>query len=180
VLFTIVVHDGHRRVNEGPEPFADAVNVVIHPAAGLAPLEQALFHLRLWALKEEHKLGLAHVLLKLLALVHHAREAINQEAVVTLALLGGHRVLQQCDGDVHRHDLALLDVVVDQLSILRARVVSLVPQQVTSGQVHKPKLAHKFGALGALSSTRSPQNEHNSRVLLGEPWLGRGSLNLAI
>ena len=110
-------------------PFADRVDVVVDTPARFAALEQTALHLRLGALKVEHKGALAHLqsvrqcrsesqlqrrgrcgrtqthrLLKLEGLVHLAREAVDQEAV---AFAGLHGVLEQVDRDLHGNDLAL-------------------------------------------------------------------------
>jgi len=60
-------------------PLADRLDVVIDTAAALAALEQALLHLALGALEEEHKLGLADLVLKGHALVERTREAVDQK-----------------------------------------------------------------------------------------------------
>lgn len=48
-------------------------------------------------------------------------------------------ILQKSDGDFHWHDLALLDVLGDELAIGRAAVPGL-SQQVPSREVDKAKL----------------------------------------
>ena len=63
-----------------------------------------------------------HALVKLDGLVHLPREPINQERLdVALLALGDdveHGVLEQLERDLHRDNLALLDVVLDQRAVL--------------------------------------------------------------
>ena len=57
---------------------------------------------------------------------------VDQKAPVTV-LVGEvivHGVLEQLHGDLHRHDRAFFDVVLDQAAELAALAVLLFPQQV--------------------------------------------------
>lgn len=155
-LLLVVVDDGHAGLDKGAEALADALLVVVGAAAGLAALEQARLHGGLGAVVEEHELGGADRLLELEGLVQLAREAVDQEP----AALGArglprdlvlHRVLQQRDRHLHRHDLAVLDVVLDQLPVLGPLPVLLLPQQVARRQVREAVRRDQLGALGALA-----------------------------
>ena len=76
-----------------------------------------------------------YILLKLECLVHLAREPVDKESAFAVlpararARLGlergMHRVLDELDGHLHGHDLALADVRPDEVAVLRARPVLL-------------------------------------------------------
>ena len=61
----------------------------------------------------------------------------NQPLTVVAVLkpADGTDLPQQVDGDIHRDDLALLDVTVDELTELGALPRPLCPQQVPGGQM---------------------------------------------
>jgi hypothetical protein len=96
-----------------------------------------------------------HVLFEFKGLVHLAWESIDEEATFTvfpaLAGLGHeggiHRVLEQLDGDLHRHNLSLTDVLSDKVAKLRVRSVLLSTQEVASGEVREVVLLYKKAAL---------------------------------
>ena len=80
-----------------------------------------------------------HVLVKLESLIHLAREAIDEEATlsvlpaVAFAVLGEsstHGVLEELDGDLHGHNLAFTDVLANHLAILGAFAVLLRAEKV--------------------------------------------------
>lgn len=77
------------------------------------------------------------------SLVHLAREAIDQEATLTLSpsVFGltlvlfqccMHGVLQKFDRHLARYDLAITDVLFDQIAVLRSLTVLLMTQEVSS------------------------------------------------
>lgn len=142
------------------ESLLDALLVVILAAACLAALEETLEHLFLGCGEEQDHGRLAdlvmpdmleykvttmsqatHVLIKLDCLVHLAGEPIDEEATLavlpTLALVllcesSTHGILEELDGDLHRNDLALTNVLADHLTILGAFAVLLRAKEVTS------------------------------------------------
>lgn len=81
----------------------------------------------------------AYVFVELESLVHLAREPVDEEtppavlpafAVVRLRKLAAHGVLEELDGDLHWHDLALADVFTDEVAELGAFTVLLGTQKV--------------------------------------------------
>ena len=83
--------------------------------------------------------GWTHVLVELEGLVHLPGEAVDEEAAAAvlpavraaLAVDGLlHGVLEQLDGDLHRHDRPVLDAVLDELAELGALAVLLSAQEV--------------------------------------------------
>lgn len=136
-----MLDDGHSLLVVRAEALADALLVVVLAPAGLAALEEPLRHLVLGGREEEHHARLADVLVELERLVHLAREAVDEEAAAAVAPAvaaaargvlerGAHRVLEQLDRDLHRHDLALADVGADHLAVLGARPGLLGAQEV--------------------------------------------------
>lgn len=80
-----------------------------------------------------------YVLVELEGLVHLAGEAVDEEAAlavlpaVAVAFLCescAHGVLEELDGDLHGHDLALADVLANHLAILGAFAVLLRTEKV--------------------------------------------------
>lgn len=141
------------------ESLLDALLVVILAAACLAALEETLKHLFLGCGEEQDHGRLAdlvmpdmltynvtmsqatYVLIKLDCLVHLAGEPIDEEATLavlpTLALVllcesSTHGILEELDGDLHRNDLALTNVLADHLTVLGAFAVLLRAKEVTS------------------------------------------------
>jgi hypothetical protein len=57
------------------------------------------------------------------------RRTVDEEQALVLVLHGAlHGVLQQLDGDLHRHNCTLLDVRLDHLAELAARTILLLAQ----------------------------------------------------
>lgn len=80
-----------------------------------------------------------YVFVELESLVHLAREPIDEEtppavlpafAIVWLGELAAHSVLEELDGDLHRHDLALADVFTDEVTELGAFAILLGTKEV--------------------------------------------------
>src|SRR5262249_40871597 len=97
-------------------PFANGLNVVIGTTGRFAATDETAFHLLLAALEEhaaEHVRPSAHHAPPPVQVVLVAREPVDEEEPFAAAARHDgviHRVLQQVHGDLHRHDLALLDV----------------------------------------------------------------------
>lgn len=147
------------RGEELTETFLDTFHVVIFPATRLTSFQKTLQHNLLRSCKEENKGRLAHlyrgvppsafitrprlgtyVFVEFQRLVHLAGESVNQETALvvlpTFAFVfrlehGAHGVLEQLDGNLHRHDLAFANVRADHISKLGAFAVLLCSQQIT-------------------------------------------------
>ena len=81
-----------------------------------------------------------HILIELEGLVHLPRETVNEETTLSVGptfirstfLKGSlHRILQEFDGDLHRHDLTILDILFDHSTILGPFTVLLGAEEVT-------------------------------------------------
>lgn len=164
-LFVKVVNNGHASLDKGSETLADALLVVISSAASLAAVEQTLLHDLLSALKEQSEDTLADGLLELNSLVHLARETVNQELVDVFVLDGVlHGVLEQLNGDLHRNNLAVANVLLDQVAEVTALAVLLFTQQITSGKMLELVVANDVGALSALASTGTTEDEDDGSL----------------
>ena len=82
-----------------------------------------------------------HVLVELESLIHLAREAIDEEATlsvlpaVAFAVLSEsstHGVLEELDGDLHGDNLAFTDVLANHLAILGTFTILLRAEKITS------------------------------------------------
>ena len=130
------------------EALLDALGVVVCPTTCLASLRQSLQHRLFAALEEEHKAREAYSLVKAEGLVHLPGKTIDEEpsfAICPLALLlfrhiesGSlrldcfvHGVFEKGNRHFLRHNLALLDVVCNELSKFRAFSLLLRSKQVT-------------------------------------------------
>lgn len=157
-LLPKILHDGHARLDEGAEPLADALFVVIGAPARLAPLQQPCLHGLLGAVVEQDELRGAHALLELECLVELARETVDEEA-----LRGGqgilHGILEQGDGHLHGHDLAVLDIVFDELAVLGTLAVLLGAQQVACAEVRKAVAVDEARALGAFAGAGAAEDK---------------------
>lgn len=166
-LLLKVVNNGHAGLDKSSETLADALLVVVGSATGLAAVEQTLLHDLLTAFKEQSEDALANRLLELNSLVHLAGEAINQELVVVIVLDGGlHGILEQLDGNLHGDNLAVTNVFLDQVTEITALAVLLFAQQITSGKMLELVVADDVGALSALASTRTTQDENDGGLTL--------------
>mmetsp|Transcript_14790 Transcript_14790/g.29674 ORF Transcript_14790/g.29674 Transcript_14790/m.29674 type:complete len:219 (+) Transcript_14790:231-887(+) len=153
-----------RLLRERCETLLDALDVVVRPPRRLPPLQQPLLQLLLRALEVEaegHGRAVPDLPFPALAVVEGAGEAVDEEAAGGGGL---HGLEEQTDGDLHRHDLALLDVILDQRRVRRLRRL-LLTQQVSRRQVHPPELLHDVGALRALPGPRPPQHKHHLGLL---------------
>lgn len=96
-----------------------------------------------------------YVLLELEGLVHFTGESVDEEATSAVspsfARLGTengiHRILEQLNGDLHRHDLSLTDVPSNKVAKLRVWAVLFGAQEVSSGEMRKVVLLDKEAAL---------------------------------
>lgn len=157
----------HARLDESGEPLFDALLVIISTSAGLASVQESGPHSLLGAVEEQGELAGHNRLLELDSLVHLPGETIDKELAVAVLLNGGlHGVLQQLDGDLHRHDLAVLDVALDHLAELAARTLLLLAQKVAGRQVLETVVAHKVGALRALAGARTTEDEDDESLVL--------------
>jgi hypothetical protein len=163
-----VVDNRHAGLDKGSEALADTLLVIISSATSLAAVDQTLLHDLFGALKEESEDALADGLFELNSLVHFARETVNEELVCAVFLDGGlHGVFEQLDGDFHGDNLAVADVLFDQVTELAALAVLLFAQKVASGEMLELVVADDVGALGALASTGTTQDEDDSGLTLG-------------
>lgn len=161
------VDHGHARLDESGEPLLDALLVVVGSSASLSSVEQPLPHRRLRAVEEESELAGHNGLFELDRLVHLPGETVDEELAIAVLLDGGfHSVLQQLDGDFHGHDLALLDVGLDHLAELAAGTLLLLAQKVAGRQVLETVVADKVGALRALASTGTAEDEDDEGLVL--------------
>ena len=64
---------------------------------------------------------------------------------------GAHRVLEELDGDLHRHDLTLADVGPDEVAVLRVWAVLLGAEEVARGEVGEVIFLDEEGALRSFS-----------------------------
>ena len=87
----------------------------------------------------EHVGDPTHVLVELESLVHLPGETVNEETTLSASptfagssLLDGglHRIFQELDGDLHRYDLTILDVLFDHGTILRPLTVLFSAEKV--------------------------------------------------
>ena len=151
--------DGHRvREELLTESFLDTLLVVILSATGLTSLQKSLQHDFLGrGIKQdqggqanlsevskttiEHVRGRTYILIKLESLVHLTREPVYEETTLFIGptfarstLLEGsfHRILQELDGDLHRDDLTILDILSDHSTILGPFPVLFGAEKITS------------------------------------------------
>jgi hypothetical protein len=163
-----VVDDGHAGLDKGSETLADTLLVVISSATGLAAVDQTLLHDLFGALKEQSEDALADGLFKLDGLVHLAGETVDEELVGAVLLDGGlHGVFEQLDGDFHGDNLAVADVLLDQVAELAALTVLLFAQKVAGGEVLELVVADDVAALSALAGTGTTQDEDDSGLTVG-------------
>lgn len=175
-LLPKLIHHRHASLDESAEALLDRLDIVIIPAGRLAALQEARLEHILRTVQEERKLGRRNGLLEENSLVELAGESIDQETRLwrLLGLGGGfssgagaaalgqrvrHGVRQQRDGDLHRHDLALLDVVPDQVAVLTALADLLGAQQVSGRQVREAVVANEVLGLRALTGARAAEDE---------------------
>jgi len=163
-----VIDNRHAGLDKGSETLANTLLVVIGSATGLAAVDQTLLHDLFGALKEQSKDALADRLFELDSLVHLARETINEELVCAILLDGGlHGVFEQLDGDFHGNNLAVADVLLDQVAELATLAVLLFAQKVAGGEMLELVVADDVGALGALASTGTTEDEDDSGLTIG-------------
>jgi len=81
-----------------------------------------------------------HILIELESLIHFPGETVNEETTLSVsptfpgsAFREGslHRILQKLDGDLHRHDLTIFDVLFDHSTVLGPFTVLLGAEEVT-------------------------------------------------
>mmetsp|Transcript_1437 Transcript_1437/g.4071 ORF Transcript_1437/g.4071 Transcript_1437/m.4071 type:complete len:280 (-) Transcript_1437:171-1010(-) len=157
------LHNRHGLRTVGVEPLLYAFRVVVRPPAGLATLEQARFHDLFGAFEHEHATHVRdarHLLLPPSEVVAVAGEAIDEEAPLAALL---HGLLEQAHRDLHGHDLALLDVLVYELSF-RGATPARSPQKVACGQMLVAVLLHDALALRSLARARPAEDEKDKRT----------------
>src|SRR4051812_31978008 len=72
-------------------------------------------------------------LFKFQSLIHLSREPVNQKSFLSGFLDGGlHGIFKKRDGDLHRNDLAFLNIYLNQITILRTGAVLLLSKKVSS------------------------------------------------
>lgn len=143
----------------GFQPLMNRRCIVIDTLAGKPSFQQALRKDRFWAAKEEHSLAWTNDSFEFDALCDISREAIDKESTLLPSL--EHGTTQKSDGYVHRDDLALFNVLIDQVTVLGPWAGPFLPQQVACRQVDKVKFLCKELALGSLACTRSSQHKHD-------------------
>jgi len=81
-----------------------------------------------------------YILVELEGLVHLTGETINEKTALSVSpaitrstlLEGGfHCILQELDGDLHRYDLTILDILFDHSTILRSFTVLFGAEKIT-------------------------------------------------
>lgn len=93
-------------------------------AGCLGPLHDAIEHGLLAAVEEEHELevnSITHYAFPALLIFQIARESIDEVLFLGPASLL-HRILDEVDCDLDGYDLAIDDIVVDELGLLAAAV----------------------------------------------------------
>jgi hypothetical protein len=163
-----VVDNRHAGLDKSSETLSDALLVVISSTTGLATVDQTLLHDLLGALEEQSEDALANRLFELDSLIHLARETVNEEFVCAVLLDGGlHGIFEQLDGDFHGDNLAVADVLLDQVAELASLAVLLFTQEVAGGEMLELVVADDVGALGALASTGAAQDEDDGGLTVG-------------
>lgn len=166
VLLFEMLNDWHGRVHVGDEAFLQRLVVVVTPARSGRSSSQTPFQAHLFTAVEKYnkfKVDLvSHGCSPAGQIVLVAREPVNQK-VMLVRLVHGPLKQGTCDGNGNNGTVG--HVVLNKLSILRSGIVSLGPQQLAGGQVHKSKVLYNFGTLRAFSGARSSEDEHNV-------WLG--------
>lgn len=162
-LLVKVLDNGHAGLDKGSETLANALLIVVSSAAGLATVEQTLLHDVLGALEKQGKDTLADGLFELNGLVHFAGEAVDKELVDAFVLDGClHGVLEQLDGDLHGDNLAVADVLLDQVAKVGSLTVLLFTQQITGREVLELVVADNVAALGALASAGTTKDKDDN------------------
>ena len=127
-LLPEAIDDRHRRVDVGVEALLERLLVVVGAArTGGAPAEAPLHAGLLVAVKEEDKLLVdlvPHGLVPPLEVVLVPGEAVDEEVVLFRLVHGG---LQERAGDLHRDNGAVADMALDELAVLRTRLIPLCP-----------------------------------------------------
>lgn len=160
------VDDRHGSLDESLKTLADAVDVVIGAARGLATVKQALLHDRFGTVKEECELSRADAILEGVSLVELAGKAVNQELLLVLSRDSSlHGILEKLDGDLHGHNLALANVLLDHLAKLAAGPFLLLAKQIAGRQVLESVVAHQIRALGALTRAGTAQNKDDGDLI---------------
>lgn len=94
---------------------------------------------------------MTNLCVKLESLIHLPWEAIDEETASSIGptfpgaiLVEGslHSVLKEFDCDLHGHDVALLDTVLDKLAKLGAFTVLLCTKQIARGKMAKAKVLY--------------------------------------
>lgn len=131
VLLPEAVDDGHRRVDVRVEALLERLLVVVGAArAGGAPAQAPLHAGLLVAVEEEHKLLLdlvSHGRVPALEVVLVPGKPVNEEVVLLRLVHGG---LEEGASDLDGDDCAVADVALDELAVLRSRLVALCPQKI--------------------------------------------------
>jgi hypothetical protein len=126
----------------------DRNDIIVDALAGLAPMQKTVHENGLGAREEQHRLGFAHLhdqQSKILALAcpkgqyqsfeffalrNITREPVDQKAALPR---NTHGSLQQSNGNVHRHNLSVMDASIDQLTVFGASPVSFLAEKISSG-----------------------------------------------
>jgi len=158
--------DGQRVVVVGGDALLEALHVVVRPpGATLSPSQAPLDAHILGAVEEEHELHvhlLGHLAIPAVQIILIPGEAVDEEPGLARRL---HGVLQQRARDLHGHNLAIADVILDQGAELGALAGTLLAQQIPGREMGELEAVHDLGALGALSGSWTAQNEDNLWLL---------------
>jgi hypothetical protein len=162
-----VVDDLHGLLIIGPEPLLNTLDIIIRPPTRLSPLQQAVQH-HLFGTDQMQDEGdvhlLAHQLVPGIQILQIPGKPVNQEPPALEPMLL-HGPLQQHDGDLAGHDLALDDVLLDDLPELRPRLLPLSPQEVARGEVDELKVVLDTLALRPLAGSWPAEDEDHCGVL---------------
>lgn len=136
-VFLIQFNDWSGRLQVGLDSFLQAFSVVISASTALPSFKTSVDANLVTAVKEKHKFDICfvdHNGVPPRQVVLVSRETIYEETELFIVFLHGlfHCLPEQVDGDLHRDDPALLDVVVNELPKLGPLSGSLRPQQIPS------------------------------------------------
>mmetsp|Transcript_16232 Transcript_16232/g.43734 ORF Transcript_16232/g.43734 Transcript_16232/m.43734 type:complete len:260 (-) Transcript_16232:22-801(-) len=164
-LACLVVAEGHERLGKlfVVTPAAGRV----HHAPGDALDEELVVDLHLNNVVERHLFLCEHVV-QLLGLLHGAREAVEDEAV--LALLLGDGILDDAHHDLVGHKASRLHHLVRGLAHLRASGHGSA-EHVAGGQVAQAEALLDYGRLRALARSWRAHKDHALLIRLVEPFL---------
>lgn len=163
----------HARLHVGLEALHQRLGVVVHAARGLAALQATLRHHLLRALQKQDEMQLRITLLMdihmhlvsdelvpALQILHAAGESVDDNLLLALSFVEADLLQKQINRDFTRNNQPLLDVVVDELSVLASTTTErlekclpllLLAETVSSADGDPAKLLLQSGGHGSLS-----------------------------